>query len=85
MERIEKILHQACKRKDFGNGRFIHTLVENHILPQIANRLAQKLDAGDFEEKDLQTVLPEDIPNWEEVVPMLGQTQQQERRAIGFR
>lgn len=85
MERIEKILHQACKRKDFGNGRFIHTLVENHILPHIANRLAQKLDAGDFEEKDLQTVLPEDIPNWEEVVPMLGQTQQQERRAIGFR
>lgn len=85
MARIEHILRQVCKRKDFGNGRFIHVLIENHILPRMATRLAQKLNAGDFEIQDLQTIIPEDVPDQEEVIPMLGQPQQQERRAIGFR
>lgn len=85
MEKIENILRQVCKRKDFGNGRFIHTLVENHILPNMATRLSNKLDAGNLDVQDLQTIMPEDVPDLEEINSMLGKPQQQERRTIGFR
>lgn len=84
MERIENILRQVSKRKDFGNGRFIHTLVENHILPNMATRLSKKLDTGNLEVQELQSIMPEDVPDIEEIVPMLGKSQH-ERRSIGFR
>ena len=83
-QRIRDIIGQAVACQSFGAGRFIHTLIENTILPNMATRLFAKGVSGKMDSAVLSRILPQDVPAPDEVITRLNGTQKKVR-AIGFR
>lgn len=49
-DRLRLVFDQAMKTRNFGNGRFVKTFIENEVLPTMASRLYGKLKSeGGFE------------------------------------
>ena len=85
MERMTEILRIAVKYKNFGNGRFVKVLIDNYIIPNMATRLSEKLDGQILDVEELMNVKPEDVPDIEQIMPLLGNEEKPRKRAIGFR
>lgn len=77
---MSKILNRASRMQDFGNARTVMTMIENHIIPNMGNRL--EVICKPFEEfttDELSIVLPEDLPSFEDLFPL-----SQDKRRVGF-
>ena len=85
MERMTEILRFAVKYKNFGNGHFVKVLIDNYIIPNMATRLSKKLDGQILDVEELINVKPEDVPDIEQIMPLLGNEEKPRKRAIGFR
>jgi stage V sporulation protein K len=84
MQRIRDIIAQAAEDKAFGAGRFVHTLIQNTILPKMAMRLFSRSSGPKVDVDILTKVLPEDVPAPQEVLKRI-QGPKQKVRSIGFR
>lgn len=84
MERIREVIVHAVKEKSFGAGRFVHTFIENTILPNMATRLFARVPTGKYDSKALTRILPQDIPVPEEVLSRI-KGPEKKVRSIGFR
>ena len=78
--KVETLIADAMKIKDFGNARFVLNLVNNHIISNLCNRLVRENggDAGSLGESN--SVEPSDIPDLRKLFPLSGER----RRAAGF-
>ena len=70
--RLLKIVEKVSTLHNFGAGRFINNLLQNIILPNMANRLAEQLDNGVVNADMLTSIYPEDVPEPEEVMALMG-------------
>lgn len=84
MERIREVIAHAIKEKSFGSGRFVHTFIENTILPNMATRLFAQVAMDKYDSKVLSRILPQDIPVPEEVLSRI-KGPEKKLRSIGFR
>lgn len=77
-EKMSHLFEQAVNVPNFGNGRYAKTLIENTIIPNMANRIA---DAGVSMDdvSALSRIIPADIPDENTF-----STKSEERRKIGF-
>lgn len=73
-KRLFKIVERVSTLHNFGAGRFINNLLQNIILPNMANRLAEKIDNGLVNADLLTAIYPEDVPEPEEVMALMGLT-----------
>lgn len=78
-KKLKDLLTKAVSIKNFGNGRFIHTLLDNHIIPAVASRCISTRKKA-LTKKVLSTITAADIPVIEQVLD-LSSTQSH----IGFR
>jgi stage V sporulation protein K len=83
-QRIRDVVAGAAACQSFGAGRFIHTLIQNTILPNMATRLFAKGVFGKMDSSVLSQILPQDVPAPEDVVTRL-KGSEKKVRAIGFR
>jgi stage V sporulation protein K len=77
-ERLLHLFEQAVNIPNFGNGRYVKTLIENTIIPNMANRIAEAEVCAD----DIVTlcqVKPTDVPEGN-----LIKTKTEKKRRIGF-
>lgn len=74
-KRLQKIVERVSTLHNFGAGRFINNLLQNIILPNMANRLAEKIDMGAVNADLLTAIYPEDVPEPEEVMALMGLTE----------
>ena len=58
----EKEIARAINTKDFGNGRFVRTLLEQAIMSQ-STRLVQTQNYVEMDDEEIFTIHPEDINN----------------------
>lgn len=72
-EKLRTVIAQALQIPDFGNGRFAVTLVENHIIPNLCQRLTAAEDSDD------SLITAADIPSVDTLFP-----NRRQRRAVGF-
>lgn len=82
-ERMMKVFEQAVLQKNFGNGRFVQTFIQNNILPQMGSRLAEQLEQGEYDESLLTEIMPQDIPDAGQVLSSMG-LGEQKSKIIGF-
>lgn len=73
--KLLNIVEKVSTLHNFGAGRFINNLLQNIILPNMANRLAEKLDNGVVNTDLLTAIYPEDVPEPEEVMALMGLTE----------
>lgn len=81
---IREIIDKARGMKDFGNGRFAVTLVDDHILPTLCDRIESGWKTGVMSAarmRKLSVVEPADLPTFETLFPLAGKN----RAAVGFR
>lgn len=71
-ERMMEVFRQAVLLKDFGNGRFVRTFIQNGILPQMGQRLMDKIDNGEYEESQLSEIVESDVPDADSVLSIMG-------------
>lgn len=71
----EKEIARAINTKDFGNGRFVRSLLEQAIMSQ-STRLVQTQSYVEMDDEEIFTIHPEDINNM---------SVSQENRAVGFK
>lgn len=83
-ERIHKVLEKAVSIQTFGAGRFVHTFIENIILPAMATRLVENMGGSSLSKQKMKTILPQDIPEPEAVLAQMG-LEQPSSSKIGFR
>lgn len=83
-ERIRKVLEKAASVQTFGAGRFVHTFIENIILPAMATRLIENMGGRELSKQKMKTILPQDIPEPETVLVQMGLGQPATIK-IGFR
>lgn len=82
-ERMMDVFRQAVLLKDFGNGRFVRTFIQNGILPQMGQRLMDKIDHGEYGESLLSEIVPADVPDAEYVLTSMGLAASK-NKIIGF-
>lgn len=83
-EQIRKVLEKAVSVQTFGAGRFVHTFIENIILPAMATRLIENMNGNELSKQKMKTILPQDIPEPEVVLAQMGLGQPATTK-IGFR
>ncbi len=71
-ERMMEVFRQVVLLKDFGNGRFVRTFIQNGILPQMGQRLMEKIDNGEYEESQLSEIVESDVPDADSVLSIMG-------------
>ncbi len=59
-EKCLALFREACRQKDFGNGRFVRNLLEDAALRQ-AERLSAKAEKGQVTKRMAQTLCEEDF------------------------
>ena len=75
---LQRLFNEAVSVPNFGNGRYVKTLIENCILPNMGQRIAT---TGDFDDIDmLCRIEPADIPTMNPVKNLNAQ----QRKSIGF-
>ena len=67
-----RIIKRIMKINNFGAGRFTNTLLHHIVLPNMATRLEEEMERGSVNLEILSEIYPEDIPEPEEVVTLLG-------------
>lgn len=80
-EACERMLHlfeEAVNIPNFGNGRYVKTLIENSIIPNMANRIAMS-ETSINDITTLSQIILDDVPEKNTL-----QTKQEEKRRIGF-
>lgn len=83
MQRIRSVIEKVINEKGFGAGRFIHTFIENTILPNMATRLYARVPLVEYDNKVLARILPEDVPEPGEILARI-KGPEKKVRAIGF-
>jgi stage V sporulation protein K len=83
MQRIRDVIEKVINEKGFGAGRFIHTFIENTILPNMATRLYARVPLVEYDNKVLARILPEDVPEPGEILANI-KGPEKKVRAIGF-
>ncbi len=81
---MRRLIDEAMKVKDFGNGRFAVTLVENHIIPTLCGRIMEGWQNGVMSAarmRKLSIVNAEDMPTFEILFPLA----KKKRAAVGFK
>lgn len=78
-QKLKKLLAQACQIKNFGNARFVITLIENHIIPNLCLRLDNHI-SEDCHIDQLSIVTSDDIPDISTISPL----QAIKRKRVGF-
>lgn len=76
-DKIMANFQEAVKIKNFGNGRFVKTFLENTVIPRMSDRLAAAFDTS-YTAQDLMLIVAEDIPE-------AMKNKLQTKRKIGFR
>lgn len=72
---IQRLFNSAVNIPNFGNGRYVKTLIENHIIPNMANRIAL---SNAFDDTDaLVRIEVADIP-------LDNTIKREKRQTIGF-
>ena len=71
-ERMMEVFRQVVLLKDFGNGRFVRTFIQNGILPQMGQRLMGQIDNGEYEESQLSEIVESDVPDADSVLSIMG-------------
>lgn len=85
-QRIRHIVEKAASIQTFGAGRFIHTLIQNIVLPNMATRLIEQTEETNITGEMLKTICPQDIPDPDVVLSQMGLTTPTTGRTrIGFR
>lgn len=85
-QRMRNIVEKAASIQTFGAGRFIHTFIQNIVLPNMATRLIEQTEETDITGEMLKTICPQDIPEPDVVLSQMGLTIPTTGRAhIGFR
>ena len=84
MQRIRNVIERVITVKSFGEGRFVKTFIENMVLPNMASRLFAKPQDKGVNKVDLTRILPQDVPEPEEVTAQMKEPEKK-IRAIGFR
>lgn len=83
-EEVRRLIDQAKGIKDFGNGRFAVTLVEDHVIPTLCTRIENAWKSGVMSAarmRKLSVVEPKDIPSIETLFPLAART----REKVGFK
>lgn len=81
---VRRLIDEAKVIKDFGNGRFAVTLVEDHVIPTLCARIEKAWKTGVMSAKrmrKLSVVQPSDIPSIEVLFPLAAKT----RTMVGFK
>lgn len=74
---VRSLIEQAMRFKDFGNARFVKTLISNFLIPNFCIRIDNTYD--DAAKGNLNTIELQDVPQLETVLPMACK-----RQSIGF-
>lgn len=78
-EKLKQLLSETSSIEDSGNARLVKTLINNYIIPNLCMRLDRNgCNCNDHER--LSLIIPADIPELSEVVPLHAQ----EQTRIGF-
>lgn len=81
LESMKQLLTRAKNEvPNFGNGRFVKTLINNHILPRLCSRLCISEDSGNIDVERTSLVEAADMPSFGELFPFKAL----QRRRIGF-
>ena len=75
IDKMYEIFDEACKEKDFGNGRYVRNIIEKARMAQ-ANRL-MKMDVDRLTKKDIRTIRASDISAPRNI-------KEKEQKLIGF-
>lgn len=81
---VRRLIEQAMKIKNFGNGRFAVSLAETYLIPAVCSRIFKSSLCENMTKerlKALSIVEPSDVPALEEMFPLSGR----ERNAVGFK
>lgn len=82
-ERMMDVFRQAVTQKNFGNGRFVKTFIQNSILPMMAERLMVQIEQGGYDESVLTEILVQDVPDACHVLLSMGLVGQK-NKVVGF-
>lgn len=77
---LKNLLADAVKVKDHGNARLVMTIVNNHMIPNMCNRLAKGTDLEHIDIDLTGRIMPEDLPSLRTLFPL----QDPGRHSIGF-
>lgn len=69
-EKLRKLFRRAMSVKNFGNGRFVKTTIENHIIPNLCNRVMRNGDLDLTEVGTTCLIQVEDIPSFRTLFPL---------------
>lgn len=81
---VRRLIDEAKGIKDFGNGRFAITLVEDHVIPTLCARIEKAWKTGVMSAKrmrKLSVVQSADIPSIEVLFPLAAR----HREKVGFK
>ena len=83
---MREVYEQASVIQNFGSGRFIHTFLQNMVLPAMATRVLRNPSSVPVSKDMLRTIQPEDIPLPEKALIQMGlKHPEQGKVRIGFR
>lgn len=77
---LRKLLDEAVKVKDHGNARLVMTIINNHMIPNMCNRLAKNTNLEQLDIDQTGRIMPEDLPSFHALFPL----QDRGRHTIGF-
>lgn len=77
---IQVLLTDASQVKNYGNARLVMTLVSNHLIPNMCNRLAQSENLNQIDIEKTGIILPVDLPSFSTLFPLVDNG----RRSVGF-
>lgn len=77
---LKNLLAKAVKVENHGNARLVRTILDNHIIPNLCNRIAETADLDSIDINLTGLILQEDLPSFATLFPM----EDMRRRAIGF-
>nr|MDE6795259.1 AAA family ATPase [Muribaculaceae bacterium] len=69
-EKLRKLFRRAMSVKNFGNGRFVKTAIENHIIPNLCTRVMRNGDLSVADVGSTSLIQPEDIPSFQILFPL---------------
>ncbi|MDE6335512.1 MAG: hypothetical protein K2L34_02975, partial [Muribaculaceae bacterium] len=69
-EKLRKLFRRAMSVKNFGNGRFVKTAIENHIIPNLCTRVMRNGDLSVADVASTSLIQPEDIPSFQILFPL---------------
>lgn len=77
--KLRELIKSASRNKNFGNARFVVTLIENHVIPNLCMRLDRIANIAPDSDL-LSTIVANDIPDIYAISPL----NESNRKCIGF-